>query len=120
MAWIKVIDYDNADTKLKKVYDKVRGANGQIDNVLAIHSLRPHSLVGHMALYKNVLHNSNNTLPKWYLETIGVLVSFLNQCDYCVDHHFEGLKRLLKNDVRADEIQQGIKNNTYHDLFDNH
>jgi len=41
-------------------------------------------LLGHMTLYKNVLHNSNNTLPKWYLETLGVYVSSLNNCAYCV------------------------------------
>jgi uncharacterized peroxidase-related enzyme len=57
-----------------------------------------------MGLYKNVLHNSNNTLPKWYLETLGVYVSSLNQCSYCVDHHSEGLKRLLNDDVKFQEI----------------
>ena len=110
MSWIKEIPYDQATGQLKKIYDRVKGPNNNIDNVLSIHSLRPHSLIGHMGLYKNVLHNSNNTLPKWYLETLGVYVSSLNRCSYCVDHHAEGLKRLLQDDHKFQEIKTCLLN----------
>ena len=63
-----------------------------------------------MGLYKNVLHNTNNTLPKWYLETLGVYVSTLNQCDYCIEHHAAGLKRLLADDDRFHKIITSITN----------
>jgi uncharacterized peroxidase-related enzyme len=82
------------------------------------HSLRPHTLTGHMALYKNVMHNSNNTLPKWYLEAIGVYVSFLNKCDYCVDHHFAGLKRLWGDQKKSDGFLIAMKDNRLQDFFD--
>jgi uncharacterized peroxidase-related enzyme len=118
MSWIKKILYVEADRKLKSIYDKVKGPDDNIDNVLLIHSLRPHSLVGHMSLYKNVLHNANNTLPKWYLESIGVYVSYLNKCDYCVTHHFEGLKRLLNDDKKADNFMYAIKNNALKGFFE--
>ena len=109
MSWIKTIDYGSADKNLKRIYDRVKGLNNNIDNVLLIHSLRPHSLSGHMTLYKSVLHNLNNTLPKWYLESIGVYVSYLNKCNYCVDHHFSGLKSLLKDDTKANQFLDAIK-----------
>ena len=64
MSWIETIPYEAAGPNLKRIYDRVKGPDNNVDNVLSIHSLRPHSLVGHMALYKNVLHNSNNALPK--------------------------------------------------------
>jgi uncharacterized peroxidase-related enzyme len=73
--------------------------------------LRPHSMEGHMALYKNVLHNSRNALPKSYLETIGVYVSQLNRCQYCVDHHYAGLKRLLRDDARSADIWEALASN---------
>ena len=110
MSWIKEIPYKNATGSLKKLYDRVKGPNDTIDNVLSIHSLRPHTLVGHMGLYKNVLHNTNNTLPKWYLETLGVYVSHLNHCSYCVEHHSAGLKRLLNDDEQFQKIIYGITN----------
>jgi len=118
MSWITVIPYKDADAQLKKIYDRVKGPNDNVDNVLSIHSLRPHSLLGHMALYKNVLHNANNELPKWYLEAIGVYVSYHNQCDYCVKHHFEGFKRLLQDDAKANQFLQAIEDNAMNTFFD--
>lgn len=106
MSWIEIINYENADSKLKSVYKRVKGPDNKVDNVLLIHSLRPHTLIGHMTLYKNVLHNSNNTLPKWYLEALGVYVSHLNQCTYCVEHHFAGFKRIYPFAEKADEFRQ--------------
>ncbi len=118
MSWIKEISYTNATGRLKRIYERIKGPNNNIDNVLSVHSLRPHTLVGHMTLYKNVLHNSNNTFPKWYLEVLGVYVSHLNQCSYCVQHHMAGMKRLIDNDARSAEIVLGIEKNEFDDFFD--
>ena len=118
MSWIKEISYQNATGRLKKIYDRVKGPNDNIDNVLSVHSLRPHTLVGHMTLYKNVLHNSNNTFPKWYLEVLGVYVSFLNQCAYCVDHHAAGMKRLIDNEARTLAILNCIAENRFESAFE--
>ena len=98
MPYIKVISPDDATGKLAKIYQQVSGPGGQVDNVLQIHSLRPHSLEGHMALYKAALHHPRNKLPTWFLESIGVLVSLLNNCAYCARHHGVGLERLLKKE----------------------
>ncbi|CAM1344474.1 carboxymuconolactone decarboxylase family protein [Tenacibaculum amylolyticum] len=113
MSWIKTIPFEKAQGKLKKLYEKVTGPNNNVDNIMLVHSLRPHTMVGHMAIYKNVLHNSNNTLPKWYLEVIGVYVSMLNNCEYCVRHHFSGLERLLKDSEKAEKIKQELQTNNY-------
>jgi len=98
MPYIKVISPEDATGRLDKMYQLVSGPGGQVDNVLQIHSLRPHTLHGHMALYKAVLHHPRNRLPIWFLECIGVLVSLLNDCEYCANHHSVGLKRQLKGD----------------------
>ncbi len=118
MSFIKTIPYKEADSSLKRLYDKVKGPNDVIDNIMLAHSLRPHTMIGHMALYKNVLHHKNNTMPKWFLETIGVYVSLLNNCNYCVDHHFEGLKRLLNDDIKAELIKKKLITNSYETIFD--
>jgi len=98
MPYIKVISPNQASGKLAKIYRQVSGPGGQVDNVLQIHSLRPHSLEGHMALYKAALHHPRNKLPTWFLESIGVLVSLLNNCAYCARHHGVGLERLLQKE----------------------
>lgn len=118
MSWINTIGFEEAQGTLKKLYNRLKGPNNTVDNVLLIHSLRPHSLNGHMTLYKSVLHNTNNTLPKWYLEAIGVYVSYLNHCPYCVSHHLEGLKRLLKDNVKTSHFYESVENDNLSDFFD--
>ncbi|MDA1029398.1 MAG: peroxidase-related enzyme [Bacteroidetes bacterium] len=108
MTWIRTIDFDKAEGKLKRLYDRVKGPGDNVDNIMLAHSLRPHSMEGHMALYKNVLHHADNTVEKWFLEALGVFVSHQNQCDYCVDHHFEGMKRLLQDEKRSAQIWEAL------------
>ena len=113
MAFIKVVSPQQAQGRLAKIFKQIQAPDGQVDNVLQIHSLRPHTLQGHMAIYKAVLHHTGNQVPEWYLEAIGVLVSRLNGCVYCASHHAEGLKRLLKvegreSDAYLQALQQQI------------
>ena len=65
----------------------------------------------------SLLKSSANRLPVCLLETIGVYVSLLNGCDYCVDHHFAGLRRLV-GDARADAIRAALDNCAFADAFD--
>ncbi len=109
MTWISTISYDAAGGALKRLYERVKGPDNNVDNIMLAHSLRPHSMEGHMTLYKYVLHHPRNTVPKAYLETIGVYVSMLNQCHYCVDHHFAGLSRLLADEERAAQIRSALQ-----------
>lgn len=117
MSWIKIIGFDEATGKLKQIYNKIKGPNNQIDNVLSIHSLRPHTLVGHMSLYKNTLHHSNNTFPNWFLELLGTYTSYINNCDYCYKHHFTGMKRFLNDDKKAESLKQHIEADSLSDFL---
>ncbi|MEO5947281.1 MAG: peroxidase-related enzyme [Chitinophagaceae bacterium] len=109
MSWIKIISPEDATGKLKEIYNRVSTPDSRVDNILQVHSLRPHTLEGHMKLYKNVLHHSSNTLPKWFLETTGIYVSLLNKCDYCVEHHFAGLQKLLNDDHKSSDIRTSLE-----------
>lgn len=108
MTWIETISYEAAAGRLKTIYERIKGPDNNVDNILMAHSLRPHTLEGHMTLYKYVLHHPSNTLPKWLLEAIGTYVSILNKCPYCIFHHFAGLKRLLADDARADGLSAAL------------
>ena len=111
MTWIKTIPYEETTGRLRKLYDRVKGPDNNVDNIMMSHSLRPHTMEGHMAIYKYVLHHKNNTIPKWFLETLGVWISHLNNCSYCLEHHFAGLKRLLADDQRSQSIKTAIEEN---------
>jgi uncharacterized peroxidase-related enzyme len=118
MSWIDIVTQKEVEGRLRELYERIAGPDGHVDNVLQIHSLRPHTLEGHMALYKSVLHHTGNKLPKWLLETIGVYVSLLNGCNYCVDHHFAGLSRSLKDEDRSKLIRRALETGVFKDVFD--
>jgi len=50
MTWIKIIPFEGATGRLRKLYDRVTGPDNNVDNIMMAHSLRPHSMEGHMAL----------------------------------------------------------------------
>ncbi len=109
MTWIATIGPEAAAGRLKKTYERVTGPDGQIDNILKAHSLRPHTLEGHMALYKSVLHHAGNKVSRRLLEAIAVYVSHLNGCTYCVEHHYAGLCRLLEDKERGPAIRRALE-----------
>lgn len=117
-AWIQMLQYDESSGYLRELYDRVKGPGGAIDNVMKIHSLRPHTMEGHSALYKSVLHHSGNSLPVWFLECLGIYTSLANRCDYSVAHHFAGLTRLLKDEERAKEIYAALAGRKPEEIFD--
>lgn len=118
MSWIETIGYESSSGRLRRIYDRVRGPEGQIDNILRLHSLRPHTLEGHLALYKSALHHTGNRLPIWLLEAIGTYVSLLNGCEYCLDHHFAGLRRLLADAERAGAMRTAMETGDLTTAFD--
>ena len=109
MSWIETIGFNDAVGRLRKLYDRVKGPDNNVDNIMMAHSLRPHTMEGHMAIYKYVLHHSSNTLPKSFLEMIGVWVSLLNDCDYCVEHHYAGFIRLVDDAKTAGEMRAAME-----------
>lgn len=107
-AWIAGIEPDAAEGRLAELYRRIAGPGGEVDNILRVHALRPHTLEAHMALYRATLHHARNALPRSLLESLGVYVSVCNGCDYCVEHHAAGLARLV-GDARAAEIRAALE-----------
>lgn len=108
MAWVKVIGVKDATGKLAQLYKRIMRPDGDVDNIMKIHSLRPHTLEGHMYIYKYVLHHSGNQIDKWFLEAIGTYVSYLNHCEYCFEHHYKGMERLIADLAKSEAIKAAI------------
>jgi uncharacterized peroxidase-related enzyme len=103
-----MIPLEEASGTLAAAYQKVRTPHGTVDNVMRAHSLRPHTMEGHVALYRSVLHNPDNTLPFWFLEVVSSYVSILNRCDYSLTHHFANARRLIRDRARSDAIRAAL------------
>ena len=74
MAWIDIIDEENAEGSLKDQYDQLIEPWGGVDNILKIHSLNPESLAAHVTLYKTLMHGKS-PLRRTDREMIAVVVS---------------------------------------------
>lgn len=81
MAWIEVVDEQEADSKLREAYSKVAAARGRVANILKVHSIHPEAMTAHFALYRELMFGrSELTRPE--RELIAVAVSVVNHCHY--------------------------------------
>jgi len=117
-AWIKMIPEGEATGSLKDMYAQAMTPHGTVDNVMKVHSLRPLTLQGHVALYRSVLHNDELTFPPWFLEVIASYTSILNRCAYSLTHHFANVRRLLRDEPRADRIYAALESRRPEHVFD--
>lgn len=108
-AWIEMISEEDATDVLREMYEKARTPHGTVDNVMKAHSLRPHTMQGHIALYRSVLHHADITLPLWFLEVVASYTSIKNNCEYSLTHHFMNARRLVDDNELADEIYAALQ-----------
>ena len=101
-AWIKCVPPDDATGTLADAYESAHTPHGTVDNLMQAHSLRPHTMQGHISLYKAVLHHPDNVLPAWFLEAIGTYTSILNGCGYSLAHHAQNARVLLGGGEKSD------------------
>lgn len=117
-AWIKMIDVADATGAVEEMYELVKTPHGTVDNVMRAHSLRPHTMKGHVTLYRSVLHNPENVLPFWFLEVVASYTSHLNNCAYSFSHHFTNARNLINDDEKSDRIMECFRNRSPQDVFE--
>jgi len=103
MAWIDTIDVDEASGELRALYEELMESRGKVSNVLKVHSLHPSALKEHLDLY-NAIMFERSPLSRAERETIAVVVSASNNCDYCVRHHSEALQAYWKDPSRVQQL----------------
>lgn len=117
-AWIKMLSDDEADDDLLAALKLARTPHGTVDNVMRVHSLRPNTLRGHVALYRAALHDDANTLPLWLQETVASYVSMLNDCPYSLANHWANARHLIGDDARADAVEEALQADTPEEAFE--
>ena len=117
-AWIRMLSDEEAGDDLREALALARTPHGTVDNVMRVHSLRPSTLRGHVALYRATLHDDTNTLPAWLQECIASWVSILNDCPYAVANHWANARHLIGDDDRADRIEAAFAARRPEDAFE--
>ncbi len=81
MAWIRVIQENEATGRLKDLYEKYMEPTGIVDNILKIHSLNVKSLKAHYDLYAHLMRGRSD-LSRVQREMIAMVASVVNRCHY--------------------------------------
>ena len=105
MSRIKVIQEEEAQGRLKEIYEQLTQSRGKLAEVHKIQSLRPESIVMHMDLYMEIMF-SKSELSRAQREMIAVVVSAANQCNYCQIHHGSALNHYWKDDVKVEQLKK--------------
>ena len=108
MAWIQIIDEDEAGGALKAVYDDMTQRRGKMSNIMRVHSLHPAAMQAHMDLYLKIMF-SRSSLRRADRELIATVVSATNGCPYCVNHHAEALQFYWKDEARVEQVKQDYR-----------
>ena len=108
MARINVIKYDDADGKLKEIFNDLISKRGKLSNVLSIQSLRPESIITHIDLYMGIMF-SKSELSRAEREMMAVVVSVANNCSYCQIHHAEAVNHYWKDDLKLSLLKTNFK-----------
>jgi uncharacterized peroxidase-related enzyme len=88
MARIALVEPENASPEVKEIYEKtLRGKPGNAQKALAH---RPEMLKAFLPFYASV----GRSLDRKLYEEIYLLVSFINECHYCQQHHVASSKRV--------------------------
>jgi len=108
MAYIKVIEQNEATGELKDIISKVVGERGKLSNILKIHSLLPKTMITHLDFYMSVMFDKAG-IRRADAELIAMVVSAANKCDYCVNHHAEALKFYWKDDEKVKQVAEDFR-----------
>lgn len=104
MPRIDVIQPEDADGRLKEIYDEIQRSRGKIAEVHKIQSLNPETITNHMDLYLNVMFGKS-PLKRYQREMMAVVVSKANECSYCQRHHMEALEHFWKSADRTEQLR---------------
>lgn len=108
MPWIKVIEENEAEGEVKEIYDSIKKSRRKLSNIMQIQSLMPEVMKSHMDLYLSVMFNKSS-ITRDEKELIAVVVSTLNDCLYCINHHAEALNSYWKDPAKIQQVINDYK-----------
>ena len=105
MAWTKIIGSEEAQGKLKEVYDqlKARGIDGMAE-AASVYTQEPEIFQWLTLGLKPGAGYGVTAIDRRLVELIAVIVSVINECHNCVVVHGRQLRHILKDDALTDRI----------------
>lgn len=81
MAWIRQTGDEEASGLIAKIFEDARRRAGKVWNIVRLTSINPRMTRAHLGLYGSVMKQDSSLSPR-LRETLAVVVSRANACDY--------------------------------------
>jgi alkylhydroperoxidase family enzyme len=81
MAWIRTVGLEEAEGRLRGLYDAALARAGKIWNIVRLTSLRPRPTESSLRLYQDVMFAPSG-LSRAEREMVATVVSAANECHY--------------------------------------
>lgn len=82
MAWIELVETEEAEGKLKELYDRAAKLRGRVGPMIRAGSLNPEVLEGRMQIYRALMYGRTSSLSRAEREMIAVVTSVANSCQF--------------------------------------
>ncbi len=109
MSWIEEIEEEKSQGELESIYEKIKSKRGKLSNIMKVHSLMPSAMEEHLEFYLSIMFKDRH-ISREECEMIGVVVSSINGCDYCVNHHAEALAHFWDEEEKIERLIEQGKN----------
>ncbi len=104
MAFIDIIEPEDATGSLKEIYQKLKQKRGKLAQIHKIQSLNPNTIMKHIDLYMSIMF-SKSPLSRTQREMMAIVVSAANGCEYCQLHHAEALNHYWKDRNSVEQLR---------------
>ena len=81
MSYIKMIEENKAEGKLKEAYESIVGKGRKMAHILKVQSLNPEAMKAHYQFYRSIMFGKS-MLSRAQREMIATVVSAENNCFY--------------------------------------
>jgi len=106
MPFIRTIPPDEAEGKLRELYEEIRRKRGRVANFYTLLSLDPDALAAVRDQYFAAMY-SERGLTRLEREAIAVAVSAANECLHCLHHHADALRAAGGSDDLIECLTEG-------------
>jgi uncharacterized peroxidase-related enzyme len=103
LAWLRVPGEDEVPDEVRSLWARADEKLGFVPNVLRVWALRPEHML-RWRKYMDALLKGESGLSEAQREMIGVVVSSVNRCHYCMTSHAGVLRSLTGDPILVDTL----------------
>jgi len=109
LSWLRVPEREELPEEVRALFAKAEEKTGLLPNVFRAFSLTPTHFLKWFSYYDFLMRSEESALSRPLRETIALVVSTENRCEYCLASHSAYLRGLIDDHVKADVLTHNYR-----------